>query len=194
MEKPKSPWSTYHERTKEAPPSKSLVEAIALVSEKDAALDVGAGALKDSKYLLQEGFDMVVALDSEPHTKEAAESIGDNRLGVIISSFEAFDFPTEEFDLVNAQYSLPFTPPESFDEIFEKMKGSLKEKGIFVGQLFGKNDDWKDRPNMTFHSLEEVIELLSGMKIIKLQEEEREGRTAAGDTKHWHVFDITARK
>lgn len=47
---------------------------------------------------------------------------------------------------------------------------------------------------MTFHTLEQVHELLAGMEILNLKEEELDGTTVIGDTKHWHLFYIIARK
>ena len=126
----------------------------------------------------------------------ARESVlqGKDRLEMVISSFEDFDFPENTFDLVNAQYSLPFTSPESFNEVFGKVKASLKSGGVLVGQLFGEKDGWRETPSMTFHTHDEVQQLLSDMKIINLEESEVDGRISDGSPKHWHVFQITARK
>ncbi len=194
MEKPNKLWGTFHERTTEHPPSESLMDAVGLVAGRDAALDLGAGALRDSKFLLQNGFQSVTAVDSESATEEAADKLGDERLRVVIAPFQQFDFPENSFDLVNAEFSLPFTPPESFDEVFGKMKRSLKPGGIFVGELFGKNDSWSGNPKMTFHTLDDVRELLAGMTVLNLREEEKEDTPVVGPPKHWHIFYITARK
>lgn len=189
-----SVWKTYHERTKEKPPSQTLVEAVKLVIERDSALDLGASSLRDTKFLLQQGFRTVTAVDIEPATKEAADELKDERLQVVISPFQEFDFPENTFDLVNAQFSLPFASPEAFADVFGKMKNSLKQKGVFVGQLFGKNGSWRDNSKMTFNNLDDVRKLLSGMEIIELREEERDGIPVVGGLKHWHIFYITARK
>lgn len=194
MEKPENSWRTFHERTAERPPSESLVNAMKFVAGKDAALDLGAGSLRDTKFLLRSGFESVTAVDIEPATTEAANKLGDEHLMVVIAPFQEFDFPENSFDLVNAQLSLPFTPSESFDEVFGKMKNSLKPGGIFVGELFGKNDSWSGSPDMTFHTLEEVRGLLAGMTILDLQEKEKDDTTVAGSLKHWHIFYITACK
>jgi tellurite methyltransferase len=194
MDKFPSRWQTYHEKASERPPHPSLVEAFEFVSHKDAALDLGAGSLNDSKFLLTKGFSNVLAVDAEPSVSEKADTMQDERLKVTISKFESFDFPANAFDLINAQYSLPFTSPESFDDVFKNMKNSLKKDGIFVGELFGENDSFKDRPTMTFHSLKEVENLFSDMKVIEMREDERDGSTVSGDNKHWHVFTVIARK
>lgn len=187
-------WGKYYERTRDRAPHSSLLESVALVTHKNSALDLGAGSLRDTRFLLQEGFAHVVAVDSEPLVTQETVAEGEDRLEVVLSTFENFDFPENVFDLVNAQYSLPFTSPDSFAEVFEKTKASLKSGGVIVCQLFGEKDGWSDKADMTFHTLDEVRELLSGMETITLKEEETDGVTSEGHAKHWHVFQITARK
>lgn len=187
-------WHTYHERTKDRPFRESLREGLSLVSARDIALDLGAGALTDTKHLLQSGFKKVVAVDSEPSVRDRSQEIGDDRLEVVVKRFEDFDFTPNTYDFVNAQFALPFIHPDSFNQVFEKLKNSLKADGILVGQLFGDRDGWKDDPNLTFHTSDEVRELLADLEVINLREEERDKSTAAGTPKHWHVFHIITRK
>ncbi len=194
MEKLRGSWWEHHERTKESPPSESLAIAMTSVTGRDAALDLGAGTLRDTKFLLQEGFRSVVAVDIEPSVQDRAKNIEDDRLRVVTASFQTFEFEKDAFDLVNAQNSLQFIPRESFDEVFMKIKGSLKEGGIFVGSLFGENDGWEGASNMTFLSLAQLQGLFSDMEIIELREEEKDAPTVAGSDKHWHIFHVIARK
>jgi tellurite methyltransferase len=192
MENPPSRWTSYYENTQGLPPHESLVQALELVTNREAVLDVGAGALRDTKHLLNANFQIVVALDAEEINEDGA--IADSRLEVVTEAFETYEFPANTFDIVNAQFSLPFTAPDSFESVFKKVLGSLKVGGVFVGQLFGKNDSWSDNPKMTFHSTLDVERLLSGMEILGLEETEYDGTTATGNGKHWHIFHITARK
>ena len=190
----KNNWETYYKNTQGRPPRKELIEAMKFVVNKGSALDMGAGALQDSKYLLGEGFSKVIALDSEPTLAARGKGIEDKRLEVTVNSFENFDFPNETFDLVNAQYSLPFIQPKQFARVFESIKKSLNKDGVFVGQLFGDRDDWSANENMTFFTKKDAEELVGNMEIINFDEEERDGQTAAGDKKHWHVFNLILRK
>lgn len=187
-------WQTYHENTKERSPSKSLVQALNLVQERDTALDLGAGALTDTKYLLENDFKKVVAVDSEPSIADRGEQINDPRLEINVNRFENFEFAQNTFDLINAQFSLPFTHPTSFEDVFVKVKNSLKQGGIFVGQLFGDRDEWANDPKITFHTREQALELLSDLEVIEFNEEEKDGTTASGSKKHWHFFRVLAQK
>ena len=47
---------------------------------------------------------------------------------------------------------------------------------------------------MIFLSREEVIELFNNFEIIKFKEIEKDGKTALGKDKHWHIYDIIAKK
>lgn len=187
-------WTEYFEQTKNQPPRSLLVEALKFVLEKDEAIDLGSGALNDSKYLLEQGFKHVAALDKEPVAKEIAEKLPKEKFTYIISDFETYSFPVNKFDLVNAQYALPFIKPEVFENVFHNIVASIKADGILVGQLFGNRDEWKNKENMNFHTLEEAKGMFLDLEILYFEEEEKEKPTAAGIMKHWHVFHFIARK
>jgi tellurite methyltransferase len=185
-------WKEYFENTKNKPPRALLVKALEYIGNRDSAIDLGSGALNDSMFLLKEGFKKVVALDKELVGKEVADSLPSDQFEYVISSLESFKFSTT-FDLINAQYSLPFINPEQFESVFQKIKLALKEGGIFVGQFFGDRDEWASDNEMTFHTKEQATNLLSDFEILLLEEKENDRPTAAGVMKHWHVFDFIVR-
>ena len=90
---------------------------------------------------------------------------------------------------------MPFNNPETFPAVFANIVGSLKKGGIFTGQLFGNNDEWnRGDGKYNFHTKEQVQDLLSSLEIIELTEEEKDEPKANGVIKHWHIFNIIARK
>jgi len=186
----------YYTVKQNKPPSFLLKEAMGFVINKNKALDLGAGALQDSKFILESGFRQVVIVDKSPLVKEYANGL--SGIDIQISHFEDFDFIPENFDLISAQWSLPFCNPIHFNRAFKDIIGSLKTGAIFTGQLFGVNDEWNanqmKKEQMTFHTKEEVYSILNGLEIIKLIEKEEDSKTALGVLKHWHVFHIIARK
>src|SRR4051812_34897824 len=109
-------WSTYYSLTSKGEPSLLLQRALPYVSRRlfrrREALELGAGALRDSKFLISKGFN-VVAVDKEPHVAGLAGQMPKDRFRLRIASFESFDFPKEKFDLVSAMMSLPFNEPDS---------------------------------------------------------------------------------
>ena len=47
---------------------------------------------------------------------------------------------------------------------------------------------------MVFLSKTEVLELLKNFDIINFKEKEEDKKTALGVKKHWHIYDVIAKK
>jgi SAM-dependent methyltransferase len=185
--------STYAELSRENPPSKMVVKAVDFCTSKASALDLGAGSLRNSKYLLKEGF-AVTAVDKDPFMEEEAAGLNDAKIGTHVCTYGDYDFPESAFDLVVAINSLPFESPAAYPDIFNKMLGSMRSGAVLCMTFFGPSDGWAARPEMTFHSREDIETLCSGLGIISLDEIEEDSKTIKGDAKHWHVFQLIARK
>lgn len=71
---------------------------------------------------------------------------------------------------------------------------SITTGGRFAGHLFGIRDEWSKDADKTFHTIQQIGNLLSEFEMEHFHEDEREGTTASGRRKHWHVFSIVARK
>ncbi|MDB5265602.1 MAG: class SAM-dependent methyltransferase [Parcubacteria group bacterium] len=187
-------WDDYLKATSNSKCRPLLREAFQYLKKTDRgnALDLGAGALGDTSFLLKAGF-TVIAVDSNPKILEYSKP--HENLSVEISSFENYSFPENSFDLINAQYALPFNKPETFESVFQKMILSMKDSAIFTGQLFGTEDGWAEKKTMTFLSAEQVNKLMENFKKVHvLREEKKLGPTATGIDKFWHVFHIIAEK
>jgi SAM-dependent methyltransferase len=191
----KANWSSFFYATRNAPPSKLLVKALEFTGDPGIAIDVGSGPLRDARYLLSLGF-QVTALDASPLVADEANKLdAGDRLNVVISYFDAFPFPVAEYDLVNAMYALPFNPPRTFDAMFARLKDSLKTGGVFCGQFFGLHDSWnREDSNMSFHTTAQVEEMLKDLEVFYFEEREWDGKTTDGNAKHWHVYNVIARK
>lgn len=189
-----SSWSEYYEHTKNHPPSPLLIQAVNYVVSKNKAIDIGGGGtLKDSRYLLSLGFD-VTTIDQEPVILEAVEQLGADKLHAVVTKYDEFNFPANEYDLAAAMFSLPFNPPATFTEVFQRIKDSLVSGGIYCGQFFGDRDGWASNLNLTFHTKEQVAGLLKDLEVILLEEKEYDATLANGAPKHWHIFNVIARK
>ena len=190
---PKKDWKEYYQITKSRPPSPLLVEALKHVEKRGRVIDIGGGALKDTRYLLSLGFDVTV-IDQEPMMAIEAEALQCDRLHAFVTSFERFDFPKNTYDIASAMYALPFSRSEIFSSVFDRIKASLVSGGIFCGQLFGDRDEWRADPTMTFHARKQAEDLLADMDVLAFDETEHDGKTATGIPKHWHVFNFIARR
>ncbi len=183
-------WEDFYKITKDRPPWPLLVQAISLLRRKEYALDLGCGAGRDTRFLLDQGF-KVTAVDNVSHAIALLANFPQGRLRAVQASFEAFEFET--YDLINAHFALPFTSEDRFHEVFARIKHALNADGIFVGQFFGVNDEWNTPGNqMTFLTREQAEAELKGLKVLEFHEEDVDSHVADGTPKHWHVFHIVA--
>lgn len=188
-------WKEYFERTKDSKPRPLLVRAVDLVANKNEALDLGSGALNDVRYLVSKDFKHITAVDSKPIAQDIIKNFPKEIVSYVISTFEDFDFVENKYDLINAQYSLPFNPENTFEKVFKLILSSLKKGGILTGQFFGIKDEWNVLDHkMNFQTREQAEKLLDGLEVVDFQEEETDKPTAKGDMKHWHVFHFIVRK
>jgi tellurite methyltransferase len=137
---------------------------------------------------------MVDSVDSEPRSAEVMATLAhQDRLRHQITTFDEFEFGS--YDLVNAQFTLPFNPPSTFNAMFIRLKASLLPRATLSCVFFGPHDEWNtpDR-NMSFHDEAQIRELCSGLEILELAETEEDGHTALGTPKHWHVFRLLAHR
>jgi len=186
-------WRKYQARTAGGKPRPLLIKAISYVKEKGAALDIGAGALNDVDFLLSfaDGFHEIVAVDKLPQFKKIL--VPNNiQFTYIETEIEKFDFPENHFNLISAQFVLPFIQKEEFDKVWERVNDALKPGGVFVGQLFGDRDDWAGRSGMTFHTKNDVDRLISKFEVISC--DEIEYIEESNRKKHWHYFDLILKK
>jgi tellurite methyltransferase len=187
-------WGRFYGFTTGSPPWPLLMRAAGLAPRKGSALDLGAGAGRDTRYLLEQGF-AVTAVDADPRAVALLAALWQDRLRVVQSAFEDFAFASATYDLISAQFALPFIARDRFAGVFARLKAALVPGGIFAGQFFGVHDEWNTpERSMTFLTREEVEALLSGLETIELSEEDADGHTADGSPKHWHVFHILARR
>lgn len=188
-------WKEYFERTKDIKPRPLLVKAVDFVIDKNEALDLGSGALNDVKFLVSKGFKHITAVDSKPLAQDIIQNFPLEIVSYIISRFEDFNFVENKYDLINAQYSLPFNPQDTLEKVFKSIISSLKKGGILTGQFFGIKDEWNVEGHiMSFQTRDQAEKLLNGLELIDFQEEETDRKTAKGDMKHWHVFHFIARR
>jgi SAM-dependent methyltransferase len=185
-------WEDFYKITKDHPPWPLLIKVVSFVPHKERALDLGCGAGRDTRYLLAQGFH-VTAVDNSPHAIALLAHLPQHNLRLVQSSFQ--DFVFETYDLVSAQFALPFNPKESFYEVFARVKDAIKPGGVFVGQLFGIHDEWNTpASSMTFLTREQVEALFTGMNMLEFREVNEDGHIADGTPKHWHVYHIIAQK
>jgi hypothetical protein len=119
-----------------------------------------------------------------------------DRLRIEQSRFEDFE-PDGPYDILYSGFSLPFVAPEAFRTLWKQLRTHLAPGGLLALQLFGDRDEWADgghETEATYHSRAEVDVLTEGLERVFFDEVERDGHTALGDAKHWHIFHMILRR
>jgi len=194
-------WPAYICSTLGQPPHRLLLEALARTaaeaphSDRRRAVDLGCGAGNDTVELLRQGWS-VLAIDKTPEAikclLQRADLAGRDRLETVTADLAEAAWPP--VDLANARASLPFLAPPAFAAVWRNVVDSLAPGGRFVGHFFGDRDDWASIPGRTHHTRAQVAVLLERFDVELLEEVERDGTAFPGVPKHWHRFEVLARK
>ncbi len=194
-------WAAYYRQTigREPRPlyQRGMKAVVAAGMKPGQAVEVGFGDGTETVALLRAGWS-VLAIDA---TAQAAEVLGPqvtddaaDRLVIRIASAETVELPG--FDLLYAAYALSFLEPAAFSTFWDQVRERLRPGGFLVVNIFGVHDTWASRSDarsMTFLDRVAVGSLLDGLQIVSLDEEDQDGDSFSGP-KHWHVFDIVARR
>jgi len=197
-----SGWAKYYKATEGRPPRPTLLAALdgfAAEGICGTAADLGCGDGRDAIELLRRGW-RVIGIDAEPIALERLRTRPGMPRGAPLDlrgeTFEQADWGRVE--LVNSSFALPFCPPAAFPALWRKIDQSILAGGRFAGQLCGPRDSWAERGMdnrpITFLGEEATRALFADYTIELFEEEETDSVTPRGETKHWHLFHIVARK
>lgn len=196
----KKRWTGYYDAVANQPARESLLTALDYwdaVSDHTPgfAIDLGCGSGRDTMELLHRGW-RVLAIDKEREAiqrlmNDLSADVSEN-LTTLVSPFEELVLPPSQ--LINASFSLPFCLPNHFDALWQQIVDSLAQNGFFAGQLFGDRDSWATNDGITFHSRQHFDERFAGFDLLHLTEVDKDGSTATGQEKHWHYFEVVAKK
>lgn len=196
-------WPAYFEAVRTSPPRDTCVRALDAFAREGVrqgvAIDVASGEGRDTRAMLERGFD-VVAVDSSPEGLALLRGrLPDgvrSRVRIVQANME--ELPTRVelslVDFVNASFALPFCEPSAFASLWSWIVGVIRPGGRFAGQLFGDRDEWASVRPASHRTRGEVLELLREFELEHFEEVEKDGSDAMGGVKHHHLFHIVARR
>lgn len=189
-------WDSYHKITSNKPPSNNVVTFIKKYNNLIGdAIDLGCGAGADTIYLIEHNWN-VLAIDStdvENLIRNKLNFEKQNKFMFQLQRFEELKLP--KCDLIISNNALPFCNKKYFFNMWKEIYNSINLNGFFVGNFFGIKDEWNiESDKMTFLSMDNIIELFKNFDILELDEFEKDKPTALGKLKHWHIFNIIAKK
>lgn len=130
-------------------------------------LDLGCGSGRDTKYFLNQGYEVTATDGSEKLCGKASALTG---IEVRNIKFQDIDY-IDEFDAVWACASLVHVSPDELPEILQKINTSLKDEGILY-MSFKLGDFSGERNNRYYTDLNEksITKLVNTVSEFSLQE------------------------
>lgn len=186
----------YYEATKDSGPHITTKKFINMNIKPESAIDLGCGAGRDTIYLIKNGWN-VLAIDKENTKEYIDKNLNDEerkRFRFECQNFEKIKL--EKTQLIAANFSIPFCSKDNFYKMWNSIVQNICKNGYFVGNFFGLNDSWKEtKKEMAFLSKEQVFNLFKDeFEIIEFDEIEKDAKTASGSMKHWHIYNIIAKR
>ncbi len=189
-------WDNYYQKTLTKPYSENTKIAASLnTSENNRAIDCGCGVGADIAFLSDLGYEVFGFDSREASVKICTERfLGNPKVHIKNSTFKRFNYP--EAGLVVANASLFFCRPQDFIQVWSKIIQALPIGGVFSGDFMGYKDSWANEVDNPVCPLTEceVNKLLVNFKIERYKELDGEGSTVLGETKHWHQYQVIAKK
>ena len=175
----------YYNITKNAKPHLNVLNFLNFNVLPGKAVDLGCGAGRDTIELLKNNW-KVLSID-----KEDTESIIREQLNQKESEnfkFEKCFFGEMNLPKVNlivANFSLPFSKKEFFNDIWKNITNSLSNERLFCWKfLWKKKDTWAEtKENIIFLTEQEVKALFSNFELIQFSEIEKDATIASGEKK-----------
>jgi SAM-dependent methyltransferase len=195
---PGSDWAAYYRSTIGREPRPLFAKGMAFVEATGLApgqaIEIGFGDGRETLALLEAGW-KVLAIDP---TAAAADVLQSQVPAQHADRLEIRSVPAEEvdlppFDFLYAGYSLPFLDAGAFDRFWNAVRDRVRPGGILVVNFFGPRDSWAGREGIRFIDVDAVGRLVDGLELLALDEEDKDGNSFLGP-KHWHVFDVIARR
>ncbi len=196
----KNLWNEYQKGTEIQSPYITATEAIKNFGDFiGIALDIGCGRGRDSLYFAQNGWKTIaIDVETELIEEEKAKLPIEIQKNLEIKNLNFLDSEFSKADLVNASFNIPFCLPNEFDKVWNKIVSSLNQNGRLSVILFGEKDDWYGSETKTFANKETIDYLFKDMKIEYFNDKEYDGKAMGLDgkpvNKHWHIYEIVARK
>ena len=186
----------YYKNTENALPNTIIQKFISMNIKPENAIELGCGAGRDTVHLIKNGWN-VFAIDKEDTEQIISNKLDDEELKRF--KFERQNFENiklERAKLLVANFSIPFCRKDCFNQFWSKIVDSILKDGYFAGNFLGLNDSWaKNKQQMIFLSKKQVLELFKdSFEIVYFNEIEKDGTTGLGKMKHWHIYNVIAKK
>lgn len=191
-------WAAYNASAAGRPARRIVSRAITAAGGDDAgrvAVDVGAGGGADALEFARRGW-TVHAYDTDATLTHRLVENERMRGKVVFHHADAAsvdEFPAA--DVIYSGYALPILGPEGLARTWLRLMAALKPGGVVAVDLFGEEDSWAQRPDISTLSTQQISDMFTGMQVLDRTVRNEDGRFFNGSgKKHWHVITMLARK
>ena len=171
------------------------LDGAAVLGSVGTALDLGAGPGDAAAALAERGY-TVHAVEKYrtviDHTQTDSDAIS-----FIHEDIRDYPIEPDTYDIVIAHNILPFMPDkETVARIISNAVTGLRDQGVLFISLFGPNDAWADKEDMTFYSYDDALGVLGkhDLTFVHKATEEGWGRMMNQELKYWHIHRFICRK
>jgi SAM-dependent methyltransferase len=193
-------WDPYYGRTENGKVWGPLDRVVDLVKARHLELtagDYGAGAGRGSRYLLEQGFQRVVAVEPADEAQRYLQRLLPlGNLEIVHTTLEDYLRTAEpnQFGLVNAGLVFPFIDPRLLPEVIEGTLRTLKSGGLVSADLFGPKNVLPSRAGSrhltsSVANKDAAAALFRGWKNVDITEIDR-----PGENTHIHNFSLIAER
>ena len=121
----------FSDTTKDLSFQKNQNRFLNYLKKGDTILDFGCGAGRDTKYFLEQGFQVVAVDGSEELCRLASEHIGITVKRMLFQELDDLD----TYPGIWACASILHVPKNELTEVFEKMSKALKQSGVIYASF-----------------------------------------------------------
>lgn len=188
-------WMDYHLHVGDVPNQLVVGCLHDYVTRKEASLDLGAGNLRDSRFLLKNGFKRVVAVDS----CEDSRAFLIEGIEFEITPIETYVPEKDSFDFAFSCNTLFFLGVDQVATVFQNVLQGLRSGGVFACNVLGEEDDWVVQgQKVSYFDEKTLATLLDGFEILGAGESKKQSQSLNSHGmlvgKFWHQMSIAVRK
>lgn len=157
----------FTESTQNVDMSKTYALFEKYLKPKATILDLGCGSGRDSKYFIEEGYNVVAIDGSKELCDIASKYIGQQVINMYFNELEYQD----EFDGIWACSSLLHIANKKISNIFKLLRNALKEEGIIYASFkYGEFEGERNGryfSDFTEEKIDKILKDVNGLKVIE---------------------------
>jgi len=201
-------WDAYARHHKNSPANPWILRVLEEISPgleiPRVAVDLGCGTGGGALALQAHGFEVHGVDINRPALAFARKRVSEQnrrakKAGLHLPAVKLHRRTLARFEiprcgLLVAIRSLGFLKRPELLRLLNQLPRKVAPQGLVVLHFFGPRDDWALAGSVSAFSKKEILKILRGFRVLKIEESQFTGGTAAGARKNWHEVFVIARR